>query len=339
MEKNSFGIATDAIESKKLLTKEFSDILKDCEELNKQLEALEGKPEPYTGPKVVVYSGTPNRYEQMERSAKMLLTNGSVDKIYFLIEEDTYPNKLPDIIEPVNIAGQKYFKKYSPNANTLWTHMALIRLGLHRIFPQYDRILWLDTDTLIVDDISGIFDTPLGNYYYYGAVRENRHYIQYLSIRKVERQEEYYQAYPQTEKQIYYNSGVLLENLKLLRESGMGDRIIGRINNFRSNFPDQNVINRFCRNRIYNLSCEYNWSFFTGDSEMPRIIHTSSGPIRPEHQALIDLYDGVSFDQVMDYYNREEFVYDQIKKQSKILEGDYIINSNQNDITHWNKGR
>lgn len=335
MEKNRFGMLTEAIESGQELSKAFAEVLKDTDAISRKLSALYGEPEPYNGPKIVVYSGTPNRYEQMERSSKMLLTNGHVDKIYFLIEDEVYPNKLPDIIEPINISNQSYFKSYSPNAKTLWTHMALIRLGLHRIFPQYDRILWLDTDTLITDDISDIFNTPLGDYYYYGAVRENRHYIQYMNIRKIERQEVFYQAYPQINEQVYYNSGVLLENLKLLRDSGMGDRIIGRINNFRSNFPDQNVINRFCRDRIYNLGCEYNWSFFTGDEDMPRIIHTSSGPIRPEYQAIIDMYDKVTFDQVMEYYCREPFIYEP-KIEGEILEADEIVETDQSSGVHWN---
>lgn len=313
----------------------FSKILDDAKMLEKELIELGGENNVYFGPKVVAYAATRNRYSQMERSAKMLIANGNIDKIYFLVEDDVYPNKLPDIIETINVSNQNYFAPYSPNVNSPWTHMAFMRLAFHKLFPDLDRILWLDTDTLIVDDISKLFETPLNEYYYFGAVKENLRYIQYLDIRKVETKETAYDAYPQTEHQDYYNSGVLLENLKLLRESGTGDRLISYINNYRSYYPDQNIINQLCRNRIFTLSHEYNWSYFTGDTGIPRIIHTSCGKPRPEIQLIIDMYEKLSFDDVMNFKNGNR-IKPLLSDSSEILEADEIVEANQSGGVHWN---
>lgn len=337
MERNRFGLSTFVNDSEKKILEDLNDISNAISLLTEELKAISGMTENYNGPKVVVYAGTRNRYDQMELAAKTLLSNGNIDKIFFFIEDDIFPRSLPNVITTVNITAQNYFKSYCPNSSSPWTYMAMIRLALPKILPMYDRILWLDTDTLVVDDISRIFEAPLGDYYYFAGVKENRRYIQFLEMRKIETREVEFQAYPQTDHQDYYNSGVLLENLKLLRESEMCDRLIARINNFRSYFPDQNVINQLCRNRIYTLSHAYNWSYFTGDTDIPRIIHTSNGQPRPEIQEIIDMYSKISFEEIMENKNKKMFVYNPDENDlPEILEADEIVETNQSGGIHWN---
>ena len=341
MERNKFGIETNALENERGLIESLIGIENSVKELKTEMESIAGGKEKYDGPKIVVYAGTRNRYEQMERSAKTLLSNSAIDKIYFFVEDDRYPNKIPDIITTVNASRQNYFKSYCPNSDSPWTYMAMIRLALPKILPIHDRVLWLDTDTLIMDDISEVFDTPLDDYYYFAGVKENRRYIQFLEMRKIETREVPFQAYPQIDNQDYYNSGVLLENLKLLRESGMCDRLIARVNNFRSFFPDQNVINQLCRNRIYTLPHAYNWSYFTGDTDIPRIIHTSNGQPRPEIQEIINMYDKLSFEQIMNDRSKNPFVYDPnsepiiTEQHSEPLEADKNVETDQSSSVHW----
>lgn len=337
MEKNNFGIPSKALENEVKLFEELNNICCEAIDLSNEFKSITGVPEKYNGPKIVVYAGTKNRYDQMELAAKTLLSNGNIDKIFFFIEDDVFPRSLPDVIITVNITAQNYFKSYCPNSSSPWTYMAMIRLALPKILPMYDRVLWLDTDTLVVDDISRIFEAPLGDYYYFAGVKENRRYIQFLEMRKIETREVEFQAYPQTDHQDYYNSGVLLENLKLLRESEMCDRLIARINNFRSYFPDQNVINQLCRNRIYTLPHAYNWSYFTGDTDIPRIIHTSNGQPRPEIQEIIDMYGKISFEEIMENKNKKMFVYNPDENDlPEILEADEIVETNQSGSVHWN---
>ena len=79
--------------------------------------------------KYAVYSGTRNLYDQMPWAAKSLIANSSVDKVYFLIEDDEFPHELPDIIECVNVReyALKTFPETGANANTHFTRMALVR--------------------------------------------------------------------------------------------------------------------------------------------------------------------------------------------------------------------
>ena len=61
--------------------------------------------------KAAVYSGTRNLYADMVTAAKSLIANSSVEKIYFLIEDDVFPYELPRLIETMNVSGQRFFAR------------------------------------------------------------------------------------------------------------------------------------------------------------------------------------------------------------------------------------
>ena len=65
--------------------------------------------------KAAVYAGTRNIYNRMLAPAKSLLIHSDVDKIYFLIEDDTFPYDLPKEIECINVSEQPWFKNDGPN--------------------------------------------------------------------------------------------------------------------------------------------------------------------------------------------------------------------------------
>ena len=266
---------------------------------------LYDKVKPYTGPKVVVYGGTKECYDKMEISVKTLLANSKVDKIIFLINTDEFPIPLPDIVEVINTAEQPYYFPWGFNNMYSISYMTMMRHVLYDMFPQYDRILWLDVDTLVMDDISGIFDSHLGDYYYFAAVKEDRHYLKYTSARKIEDIPEGYHDL-MLEPSTYYNAAVLLENLKLLRDSGMGEQLVNRLNNYLIYYSDQTLINEMCRDRILTLDYEWNTSHATGEVRMPRIIHVSSGKRTDAMNDIINRYKDVSFDDIMEWRKKRE---------------------------------
>ena len=201
--------------------------------------------------RIVVYCATRNLYEQLETSLKSLLINTTVDKIYLMIEDDTFPAKLPDYVTVMNVSNQTYFPKDGVNAVKYFTYMALMRAALAYIFPQYDRVLALDCDTIIVDDISGIWDIDITNYYF-SASREEVHC---------------------RDGYIYCNTGVTLYNLKKIREDGIADKVIHKVNTVSMRCPEQDALNEFCRWHIHEMPSEYNATRYTPPTKHPRIIH------------------------------------------------------------------
>jgi len=74
--------------------------------------------------------------------------------------------------------------------------MVLLRAAYSKIFPNLDRILSIDMDTIVNENISDLWDLDLTNYYI-AAVEETE-----LS----------------EEEGSYFNMGVAMLNLKKIRE-------------------------------------------------------------------------------------------------------------------------
>lgn len=187
-----------------------------------------------------VYCGTRNLYHDMAVSAKSLLYNDGADKVYFLIEDDTFPEHLPASVETMNVSDQQVFLPSSPNYHTKWTYMILIRALLADIFDHDDRILSLDVDTITNGSIDTIWRTDLTGKYY-AAVRE---------------------IIPGNPSLIpAYNFGVVLLNLAMLRD-GTSDKIVSLLNTHKLTCPEQDAYNTLCNGHIAELPPEYNATYY-----------------------------------------------------------------------------
>lgn len=211
--------------------------------------------------KAVVYAGTRNLYHKMLPPIRSLLLNSSVDKIYLLIEDDKFPYPLPPEVETINVSGQSYFRSDGPNMKNPWGYMVLLRAAYWDLFPQWNKILSLDVDTIVVDDIDKLWDIDIENYYVAG-VREP------LKSRGGQ----------QCRSPLYVNFGVAMYNLKALRD-GTGAEMIQKLDNFHYDFSEQDAFNIYCSGKIKELPPEYNdtryWTSFhiTPPTAHPRIIH------------------------------------------------------------------
>lgn len=205
-------------------------------------------------PRYVVYAGNRKYYHYLIASAKSLLFHNTVDKIFFLIEDDTIPGEdLPPVIQCINVSAQTVFPPSCPNIMPFYSFMTTLRAGLTRILPDdVDRVLWLDPDTVVCDDISDIWATML-DFYYFAAVQEVRNHN--------------HTRLP------YYNAGVMLLNLRKMREDGMGDKIITDINTTRYEHLEQDALNFNCSTNIFPLDSSFSDSYVSAPCNHPRIKH------------------------------------------------------------------
>ena len=201
--------------------------------------------------KVAVYAGTRNIYQDMIPALNSLLIHSDVDKIYLLIEDDIFPFPLPSEVECINISNQTYFRKDGPNFNSSWTYMVLIRAALSKIFPQYDKILSLDVDTIVNENISVLWDTDISNAYLAAA----------------------HEPLKSTDNFIYINMGVALFNLKKLREDHMDDKIIEALNTQFYEYNEQDCISKLCQGNIVELDPRYNVCSYTKEATHRSITH------------------------------------------------------------------
>ena len=123
-----------------------------------------------------------------------------------------------------------------------YTNTTYFRLFLPELYPQYDKILYLDSDITIVGDISELYNTDITEYEY-AAVKEK-----YGSVF----------IWPD-----YINAGMLLLNMKKIKETGLLEKSRELIKNRKLLFADQSAIyysttKKLLLPRIYNEQSKFN---------------------------------------------------------------------------------
>ena len=191
--------------------------------------------------KAAVYCGTQNVYQDMIPSMKSLLIHSDVDKIYFLIEDDKFPYELPPEVECINVSNQIWFPEDGPNMNNRCSYMVLLRAAFTKIFPNLDKILSVDNDIIITENISELWDIDLIDNYFAGVAEQRKSNEDYK----------------------YINFGFIMYNLKQLREDKKDDEIISKLNTYYYFDAEQDCFNKNCQNRLLELPAIYNCNWYT----------------------------------------------------------------------------
>ena len=214
--------------------------------------------------RIAVYSGSRNLYPHMATAAKSLIANSSVERVVFLIEDEEYPYEVPDIVETIDVSGQRYFPPYGPNMKTQFTYMALMRVCYAKLLPDAHKVLQLDVDTVCVDDVDPLFDMDMGEAWL-SAVREPPRYVGTGDNR---RRTDYK---PWGEN--YYNVGVAMFNLDQIRRDRIDDFLIHVLNTEYLPYIDQDAWDKYGNMRCIDMPMRYNECMVTGYSDSPAIVH------------------------------------------------------------------
>jgi len=175
------------------------------------------------------------------------------------------------------------------------------RLFIPELFPEYDKGIYVDSDVVLNQDLAKLFDVDIGDNLI-GACRD-------LSIADIPPLVAYTREAVGMDKDEYINSGVLLMNLKKLREEKLQEHFLSLLSRFHfdSIAPDQDYLNAMCRGRIHYLpSC---WDAMPNESkppmENPCLIHYNlfSKPW---------CYDGVQYEEIFWYWAKKSEFYEEI---------------------------
>ena len=126
------------------------------------------------------------------------------------------------------------------------------RLFIASLFPQYDKVIYLDCDLVVLGDISELYRVELGENIL-GAAPE-----QFVQNTKEFRQ--YAETALGVDPDGYVNAGVLLMNLKAFRENGIEDQFVQLISEYDFDLldPDQAYLNYLCLDKIHVLPNGWN---------------------------------------------------------------------------------
>lgn len=202
--------------------------------------------------KYACYCVTRNIYDKVIPSLKSLLKNSDVDTVYILAEDPAIGHPLPlSRVKVIDVSGQTYFPPTGPNFTCQWTYMVMMRVALCHILPDVDKILSLDCDTIVREDISDLWNWDLRDDYFAAAQEIHRDF----------------------HGQAYHNCGVVMWNLKQMRD-GKADEVIRALNTRRYQFCEQDALNALCAGRIQALPSMYNVCRFTKEPwPAPKIRH------------------------------------------------------------------
>ena len=129
----------------------------------------------------------------------------------------------------------------------IFTLTIYFRLFIPEMFKEYDKAIYIDSDVVLNSDISELYDIDLENNYI-GACRDK-------SIIGIKEFENYFTKGVGIDYRDYINSGVLLLNMKELRNKKLSDKFLYLLNkyHFENVDPDQAYINFLCNGKIKYL--------------------------------------------------------------------------------------
>ena len=147
--------------------------------------------------------------------------------------EKKYPNKCS-----INLKNMTNFKfknaKLSRNIQTIATYYRLI---LPELLPNINKIIYIDGDTLILDDLKEMYDINMDNYYYKGFLDIGIDYF-----------------LPNNDN--YICAGILLINLDNLRKDDIINKMYDYMikNNDNLYYHVQTIINGVCSEKNWNFT-------------------------------------------------------------------------------------
>ena len=219
------------------------------------------------------------------------------------------------------------------------------RLFIPDMFPQYDKAIYLDADVVVPGDISKMYEVDLGDKLL-GVCLD-------LSIHDTPELVHYITDGVGVDKDHYFNSGILLMNLKRLREVELGKRFLEVHNrwHFDCIAPDQDYLNAMCFGNVVQLDPRWD---------------TMPNPKQPEiadplliHYNLFEkpwMYKGIQyacyfweyaihtdyFDWLVDFkrnYSDEQKKSDMESLTRLVARGEMIANADFNFRTVFNEGK
>lgn len=157
-------------------------------------------------------------------------------------------------IEIVNI--EEKIKEHRGRINrTLrdyYSESIFYRIFIASLYPELDRAIYIDCDTVLVDDIAKLYDEELGDNILAGVIDE--------SIPDVPEFVDYVTNWVGVSAEHYINSGVLVINLKEFRLVEIERKITASISrhDLETVAPDQDYLNHLCHGKIKYLPSSWN---------------------------------------------------------------------------------
>lgn len=227
----------------------------------------------------VVFAADNNYVPIISTAIKSLLINGSPNYNYDIIIlqqniTDLNQQKMKSDLKSSNASIRFFdvkdiFKQYNLNTPAHFTIEIYFRLAMPDIMKLYDKVIYLDSDLIINADLSELYKIPIGDNLL-GAVQDVDSAGCYKGFDPS--REDYFNKYIKLKDPYsYFNSGVLIMNLKKFRETYTTEYILKLAEQEQFIFPDQDVLNILCEGKVYYLDESWNTMMNHQDANNSRL--------------------------------------------------------------------
>lgn len=239
-----------------------------------------------------------NASDENKYQIKILYTNVSGENIRRIkkYEKENINIEFVDLNKQLEEIKEKlYTRNYFSNTT-------YYRLFIPELYPEYDKAVYIDSDTVCLSDIAELYNTDMGDNLIAGIPDG---VIQAIDIFKdyVER------VVGVADYNNYFNAGVIVMNLKELRDYKFEEKFIYMLEKIKFEVAqDQDYLNRLCKGRVKILDYSWNRMPVMGKTEGKiNLIHYNLGA-KPWY------FDNVVYQEYFWEYAKKTEFYNEIKE-------------------------
>lgn len=242
-----------------------------------------------------------NSSEKNEYAIKILYTNVSEENMLKIkkYEKENVNIEFVDLNRQLEeIQNKLYTRNYFSNTT-------YFRLFIPELYPQYDKALYLDSDTAILTDVADLYNEDIGDNLVAGVPDG--------AVQTVEIFQEYVEKVVGViDYNNYFNAGILLMNLEELRKYKFQEKFLYLLEKVKFEVAqDQDYLNRLCKGRVKMLDFAWNRMPIMEESDKEiKIVHYNLG-LKPWH------FDNVPYQEYFWKYAEKTEFYDKIKEFRK----------------------
>ena len=300
----------------------------------------------------IVFSFNNDYCKYFAVALQSLIDNACADKKYDIIVfcadiEEKNKNLLYKILPPnfslrffdmLNYLNNQFSNLKLKTMNS-WSIEIYYRIFIPLVMPSYKKVLYLDSDTVVNCKISELFEIDFeGNEIL--AVRDTTPQVFNLE-RNRERFEYVTNCLKLKNEKNYFNSGMIMFNLKNISKSNYRSRVLDAFNIENLLYPDQDILNVMFEDSVKLISSK--WNFCCGDvvwdrnflnllsgeylqdfkaaMKNPKIIHYTS-PRKPWNYTL-----EINFDIFWQYARKSPFYEEILYKMNRDAAFQIIVES------------
>ncbi|WP_338574377.1 DUF4422 domain-containing protein [Erwinia billingiae] len=189
------------------------------------------------------------------------------------------------------------------------------RLFIPRLFSHYEKVVFIDTDTVVESDLAELIETPLGDNLV-AAVQDivMEGFVKFGNIAQSDAGIQTAGEYLETKLGLskpeeYFQGGIMVFNIAEMNKENIFQKLIGELKGQSFWFLDQDIMNKVFHGRVHYLPLEWNvyhgnghtdtfypnltfstYSRYLKARQNPKMIHFA-GENKPWNTAAVDYYD------------------------------------------------